>query len=321
MGGFSYDRSDYSRSSYSSWSDSYSSKPLVGASAKSRMSATTLRDNMRPEHRISSKTKTPIVFVLDVTGSNIDVARIVYDKFPMLHGQIQQQGYLKDFDICIMAVGDARVGDLYPLQVGNFAKGIEIDKWLEGIVLEGKGGPYGNETYEIACSYLLNYMDLEEDAEPIIFFQGDEIGYPTPVDKWVVEKAGMKWMPEMKEQDCWKLLKEKYKNIFFLNGDPDEYGINEYWENILSPEHVISVGEKEAIVDIILGVIAMVYGTRNLDEYKVDMIDKGQTDFRVNLVAHSLKPLSTALAVVNTNTDISKATTAATKSTAKAKRL
>ena len=35
--------------------------------------------------------------VLDVTGSNINFARLVYDKLPMFYGEIEQKGYLNDF--------------------------------------------------------------------------------------------------------------------------------------------------------------------------------------------------------------------------------
>ena len=86
---------------------------------------------MKPNGKIlKSKAKTPIIIVLDVTGSNIDFARVVYDKMPMFYGQIEQQGYLKDFEISFCAVGDAKY-DNYPLQIGSFAKGINLINGLK----------------------------------------------------------------------------------------------------------------------------------------------------------------------------------------------
>ena len=118
MGGYSYDRDVYSSSSSSSWSSSSN----FGASSysTSKLSSTTLDYSMEPNGKIiKSTTKSPIIIVLDVTGSNINFARVVYDKLPMFYGQIEQKGYLKDFDIAICAVGDAYT-DSYPLQIVCF---------------------------------------------------------------------------------------------------------------------------------------------------------------------------------------------------------
>ena len=93
MGGFSYDRDVYSSSSSSSWG---SSSDSFGASSysKSRLSSSTLDASMLPNGKIlESKTKNPIIIVLDVTGSNIDFARVVYDKLPMFYGILSSSEY------------------------------------------------------------------------------------------------------------------------------------------------------------------------------------------------------------------------------------
>ena len=94
----------------------------------------------------------------------------------MFYGQIEEKGYLKDFDISFIAIGDAYVDD-YPLQVTDFAKGIEIDSWLEKLVLEGGGGYGLAESYELAAQYLIKNAEFNKDAEPILFFIGDEHPY------------------------------------------------------------------------------------------------------------------------------------------------
>ena len=95
MGGSSYDRDVYSSSSSSSWGS-------FGASdySASKFTRSFLDSSMNPNGKIlKSSAKTPIVIMLDVTGSNIDFARVVYDKMPMFYGQIEQKGYLEDFEI------------------------------------------------------------------------------------------------------------------------------------------------------------------------------------------------------------------------------
>ena len=145
----SYDRNDYDDSSSSGWgsSSSYSPSSSYSAKADKKMGARCLDNKMKADKRVKSGSKNPIVICLDVTGSNIDFAKIVYDKMPMFYGQIEEQGYLDDFDICFMACGDAN-SDRYPLQVCNFEKGVKIDEWLESIVLESGGGGQKKETYE-----------------------------------------------------------------------------------------------------------------------------------------------------------------------------
>lgn len=331
MGGFSYEREDYGTSSSSGWS-SYgysgsSEKSSYSSYAESKMSARHLEECMRPNHRITSKSKHPIVVALDVTGSNRQLAKIIYDKSPMMYGQIEQKKYLDDFDICFMAVGDA-IFDDYPLQVGEFAKGIEIDTYLEKLVLEGGGGTNSGESYELAAFYLEHFMDMQEGAEPFIFFIGDE---KTLYDVSITDAANagiptrdLKNVP-LESQEVWDMLKDmcngnvycilgKYQNRCFRDD------ITEHWENLLGKDHVIKIEDGKAIVDIILGVIAMVSNSRDMDSYKVDMLERGQTEKRICDVSKSLKNLSTSLAVYNQNADIT-LTKATKKSEAKGKRL
>lgn len=314
MGGPSYDRDVYSSSSSSSWgTSSYSSEKL---------SRSTLDKSMKPKGKIlESKTKNPIIVLLDVTGSNINFARLVYDKSPMLYGQIEQKGYLKDFDICFCAVGDAYT-DEYPLQVGEFAKGIELDSWLEKLVLEGGGGAGRRESYELAAYYLYKNVKFAKDANPIIFFIGDEMPY-----KSVYEPQAKEFEIPYLEQEATKpfelLRKKTNDNVFMLLnkycGREFKSDITKCWQELLAPEHVIKVGEEKAVVDLMLGIISMVSSTRTLDSYKIDMKDRGQTSARIASVSKSLENLSTALVPIKMTGDIT--TTSSGRTTQRAKRL
>ena len=79
-------------------------------------------------------------------------------------------------------------------------------------------------------------------------------------------------------------------------------------------------GEEKAIVDLMLGILSMVSSTRTLETYKIDMLDRGQTQARIEGVSKSLKGLSTALVPVKVSGTIAK-TTSDKKSTQKGKRL
>lgn len=320
MGGYNYDRNVYSSSSSSSWGSSSN----FGASSYSvdKLSSTTLDDTLKPNGKIiKSTTKSPIIIVLDVTGSNIDFARVVYDKLPMFYGQIEQKGYLKDFDIAICAVGDAYT-DCYPLQIGNFAKGIELDSWLEKIVLEGCGGGQRKESYELAAYYLLKNAQFAPGSEPIIFFIGDESPYYT-VNKSQAERFGISCSKN--DIEPFSLLRKKVNdNVFMLLnkycGREFEPNITSSWTNLLAPEHVIKIQEEKSIVDLMLGIISMVSSTRSLETYQIDMKNRGQTQKRIENVSTSLKGLSTALVPVKINGDIT-TTTSTSKTSQRGKRL
>lgn len=320
MGGSSYDRDVYSDSSSSSWGSSSS----FGASSysASRFTSSSLDSSLKPNGKIlESKTKSPIIVVLDVTGSNINFARVVYDKLPMFYGQIEQKEYLKDFDISFCAVGDAYT-DHYPLQICDFAKGIELDSWLEKIVLESGGGGQGMESYELAAYYLYKKTKFVAGSEPIIFFIGDEKPYST-VNQSQAEQFDIECLES--GIDPFKLLRKKVNdNVFMLL---NKYGSRYFedetiscWEKLLAPEHVIKIGEEKAIVDLMLGIISMVSSARTLETYKIDMLDRGQTQSRIEGVSKSLNGLSTALVPVKVSGTIAK-TTSDKKSTQKGKRL
>lgn len=290
MGGSTYDRDVYSGSSSSSWgSSSYSAKKL---------SSSSLDASLLPNAKfIESKTKTPIIIVLDVTGSNIEFARVVYDKMPMFYGQIEQQGYLNDFDISFCAVGDA-YSDRYPLQICDFAKGLELDSHLEKLVLEGNGGGQTMESYELMAYYLYKNTKFAPDSEPIIFFIGDEAPYPY-VDRDQAKDFDIE-LEDLALLNPFDYLNKKVNNNVFMLLNPYcgrhfESSITNTWINMLAPEHVIKINEEKSVVDLMLGIIAMKSKSRTLAGYIGDMNGRGQTTERIANVKGSLEKLSQSL--------------------------
>ena len=250
---------------------------------------------------IESKSKYPIIIALDVTGSNIDFAKLVYDKLPMFYGQIEEKGYLDDFDICICAVGDAKY-DSYPIQIGTPAKGLEIDSWLEKIVLEGGGGGNRTESYEIMAHYLNNYCKFESDANPIIFFIADE----SVVDKVSKRECEALGITCKEDYNPWEELNKKFDNNVYvmLNrycGRDFVDSFTESWKRILPKQHTIRIPEEKAIVDLMLGILAI--QKEELDDYAIDMKGRGQTIERIKGVTSSLKELSESMAL-STNVSV-----------------
>jgi len=60
------------------------------------------------------------------------------------------------------------------------------------------------------------------------------------------------------------------------------------WERALGRSHVIHIGAAKALVDIILGVIAVYSGARTLEGYCEDLENRGQTRERLTMVKASI---------------------------------
>ena len=178
------------------------------------------------------------------------------------------------------------------------------------------------ESYELAAYYLFKNTKFVKGSEPIIFFIGDEKPYPT-VNKSQAEQFDIGC--EENGIEPFKLLRKKVNdNVFMLlNKYSGKYFDDETtscWEELLAPEHVVKIGEEKAIVDLMLGIISIVSSTRTLETYKIDMLDRGQTRARIEVVSKSLAGLSTALVPVKVTGTITK-TASDKKSNQKGKRL
>ncbi len=249
-----------------------------------------------------SECKSPLVVALDVTGSNIEFARIVYDKAPMLHGQIEQQQYLDDFEICFAATGDAH-SDAAPLQVCDFQYGAKLDNELKKIWLERGGGGNKAETYELTAYYFANYCFMPMAKKPFFFMIGDEPPFPTLEKKVIRKYVGVKDSVR-KIYDTRMIFHDLYDkfqgNVFLfqnLNCGRNEARtekVKDQWIEYLGSDNadkIIRVYDEKSIIDLMLGTISMVSGARTLDSYISDMKGRGQTRMRINNVQRSLQGL------------------------------
>lgn len=308
MGGGSYDRDVGSSSSSGSFSSGGTSS--VAARAAMRRDSQH-KDTQVLNRRIVSDTESPVVINLDVTGSNIEFAKIVYDKSPMLYGQIEQQGYLKDFDICFSATGDAN-SDSCPIQVCDFKKGIDLDTELKKIYLEGRGGGQRCETYELSAYYFAHKCDMPKANMPFFFFIADESPYESIDNEFIKDYIGEYIEEDIDSKKAFQdLFKNFHENVFILqnnynSSDSDTREIRKIWKNLIGKtheNHIIHIEDEKSIVDLILGTIAMVSGSRSLATYKADMVSRGQTDTRIATVESSLGDISKAL-VPRVNIDL-----------------
>lgn len=308
MGGSSYDRDVHASQS----STGFSSGQTSSSYAKDEMSRDTSDPETSPSNRVvTSKSKSPVVVLIDDTGSNIEFARIIYDKAPMLYGQIEQKKYLDDFEICFSLFGDAHSDTEAPLQVAEFAKGIELDGWLKKLYLVEQGGGQEMETSELAAYYFAHFCSMPKATQPFLFLVTDEKPYPELTSDIVAEYLGRDIRKEIPVEKVFADLFAAFKgNVYVLlnpysglrdhTGHPQKIFHREWVETVGTKyaEHVIPIRDEKSFVDVILGIIALVSRTRNLGGYLQDMTDRGQTQKRITNVSSTLDPLSRALVPV-----------------------
>jgi len=254
-----------------------------------------LHTDMMPKGRqlVPPRDSDPIVIAVDVTGSMGDWTKIMYDKMPMFFGQIMMQGYLDQPVISFAGVGDA-YSDAAPLQVGGFAEGGAIDRMVRQLFLEAGGGGQTMETYELAAYFYSRRCLLPQGKKGYFFFTGDEGFYDVVkkehIERWVGEEEDA----DVNSKDVFSELRSKF-HVFllrkpFFDRDVDER-LAQRWRDELGTR-VLEVPNSKAIVDVMLGAIALVSGTRTLEEYGQDMVDKGQDEVRCREVLKALEGLA-----------------------------
>lgn len=211
----------------------------------------------------------------------------------MFYGQIMMQGYLEDPSISFCAIGDATCDDA-PLQITDFGQGVQIDQLISKIYLEGGGGGGSEESYELSAYCYLKHCTLSFTELPFFFVTGDEHFYSFILPKWVKEVFDIEEQ-KLNSKEIWKELCKKF-NVFHLHKtyfqeDEDKEILNQ-WRVALGENRILEVATPKACIDVMLGAIALVSGSRTLEEYCEDMKDRGQTEERVKEVRNALKGLT-----------------------------
>ena len=161
---------------------------------------------------------TPIVVALDVTRSRGDDTKLMYEKLPMLMGQIRLHEYVEGAGLSFASVGDATV-DEAPLQVSQFEADNRLDEALARMWIEEGGGGTGQESYEL-CAYFYSRTNTVRLNQGIgkkgyFFFVGDEGFYPK-VDRAQVKRIIGDDLPEdLDAAEAFRRLSQKF-HVFFL---------------------------------------------------------------------------------------------------------
>lgn len=161
---------------------------------------------------------TPIVVAMDVTRSRGEDAKVIYNKLPMLIGQIIMKAYVPDPVVSFAAIGDATSGDKAPIQVGQFESDNRLDEVLSKVWLEEGGGGTGQESYELMAYYYAKHSILgcnDRHKKGFFFFIGDEGFYPKVAKDQIKVLIGDDVPEDIVSKKIFEELQKKYY-VFFL---------------------------------------------------------------------------------------------------------
>lgn len=82
----------------------------------------------------------------------------------------------------------------------------------------------------------------------------------------------------------------------------DDQLIKDQWKSVIPQENLLLIDDPKAIVDVMMGALALVEGTSDLDQYLIDMGARGQTQLRQGQTMKALEGLSGTTAITKVET-------------------
>jgi len=130
------------------------------------------------------------------------------------------------------------------------------------------------------------------ETKPFMFITGDETFYKN-VTKKEIELLIHPEAKDMTSDEIFAAARKKY-NIFYLMKGSAAHAVND-WSNAIGAERILKLQDPKAVVDVMLGAIALVSGTRTMEKYMEDLDGRGQTHARNAEVLGALSELSLSL--------------------------
>lgn len=246
---------------------------------------------------VETESTSPLIVVVDETGSMGEWPKIMFSKLPYLEHETKE--YLgDDAEFCFMAIGDAHNNEKYPLQVRPFAKGLDLKKRLEELVIEGSGGGSGSETYELAALFAAEKVNMPKAIKPIIIFIGDELPYDTISKDHAKDICGITLEKTLTTEAVFKKLKDKM-SVYFIQKSygagnssniisEDDRRAHAAWSKLVGEDHIAVLPTADRVVDVIFGILAKETGRIPYFEHE---IEDRQTPAQVATVYKSLNTI------------------------------
>jgi hypothetical protein len=231
-------------------------------SASPGKSKRTVASDLVPD-KVSTDCKSPLVIVVDGTGSMGQFPNVIFDKLPLLDDGVTD--YLDDCEISYAMVGDACT-DKYPLQVQPFGKGKQMVDTLNQLVIEKGGGGNQEESYDLAALYYSRNAEMPKANKPILIFICDEGVYSNVQKTWAKKFAKVDIDKKLTRKQLFEELQTKFSVYVIrkhyqhgISGDKmtgNNLKIHKQWEGLVGEGRIAILNDPKRVVDVILGLLA-----------------------------------------------------------------
>jgi hypothetical protein len=243
--------------------------------------------------KLTTNVKTPLVVVVDGTGSMGKFPNVIFTKLPLLDDGMTD--YLDDCEISYAMIGDAG-SDRYPLQVQPFGKGKQMVESLNKLIIEGNGGGNQEESYDLAALYYARNVEMPKAVKPILIFVCDEGIYANTSKDWAERFAKVTLEKQISRKKLFEELQTKYSVYVIrkhygsngVSGDKlvgNNLRIHKQWEKIVGADRMAILNDPKRVVDVILGLLA--HETDKVDFFKKEL-EWRQTPEQVKTVYKSM---------------------------------
>jgi hypothetical protein len=240
----------------------------------------------------------------DVTGSMRIIPGIFKDRLPKLMRALVKKGFIPDPHILFAAIGDATI-DKVPLQIGQFEGGNEMDEALANVFLEGGGGPYSTESYELLMYFMARHTDIDcmrkRGQKGILFISGDELPYDHVKKTEVAKFIGDGLQEDIKTTDILAELRQKFE-VFWILPSGTHGWQQPYTEDPLRGmfgQHFLRLEEPKDVCELIVSTIGVAEGYDLLD-VGVALKEIGATPGAIDRTGAALVPFAKSRGVGKT---------------------
>lgn len=238
-----------------------------------------------------------IIIALDETGSMTTVIQAIYRDLPQLHELLLGHHYIPHPQIMFAGFGDAMF-DGAPLQIGQFESDNRMDENLENIVLEGDGGPYGMESYELMLYVAARHTSIDcwekRQRKGYLFMIGDEKAYPAVKAAEVKKLLGYNPQVNIPLAQIISEVRQRYHLYFIVPAGAsggDNPQVLAFWQQHLGQQYVIRLDNPDDVSETIALAIGLSEGTINMNDGIGHLEKIGASTRTVDQVAAALSAL------------------------------
>lgn len=244
-----------------------------------------------------TRAKFAVMLVCDQTGSMLTWPATFRSKAPYVSHEIRTEYLDPDSDISVMAFGDARNHERFPVQAREFTRGeAALTEKLKELVYVKQGGGSAHETSELVALYICrNVRTPNVVMKPLVIFITDEMPYDSVTPKMAKKAARVKIDQTILTNAIFSELRRKCEVYVILKTYQQANKRQEIfnrWAELVGEDHIAVMPDapriEERCVDVTFGILGHY---SNKVAYFRSEIEERQTPQQVAVVYEALRPI------------------------------